>query len=935
MREYKVLKILNNFMIIFVFAILFILLNKSPIEATVANCAASGLYCIEPGSYVEGYWYFVKVDEDSGIRVCAPSGAGRREYDCTKDPDDSHCVCDGAVCGVNAYATEAACKADIGAGYRGTGGVGCCSSTRPCTPGCTPSCPEGTTGTDYDLGTVGADCRDDCGDLHTRTCYCIEAQCSDLSDLASWTETACSGDNCRIYDGNVPIPNNHEDCPDEQQKVCYVANNHKPEPPTGDDVTITPGDWTTISSQAQILEKSTTLAKILNIFIPTTQAQTPHLQEILGFTSTTHTGEVINNPVKVEAKYRDADGNDDLVALYFWASISDDSDARPPMGDSIVTETATINTQKDFGFMVLRDQDTGQWDKVYVPRSYDQYTTEPAQCVPNSDGTYKCFSNTGSSIVSDCLFCKNSVIIEHRDWVEAGTVGNSEPIIVEGQHPDTGDMVRLYDIQATDSPSENDLTTLTFYMGFDTLNDIILSGEYKITTLVDDKVSWTNNDVDWTYSNKNWSVDEVNPNEADISVTTDGVDESNISIHITAEDDLELGPIRLDACRKGGTQTDYIYIGSQGGRQYEMEDCDTVNFGGATPEDIHMDQGNSLLSNDIVNPSNSSYTPTLTDIALGLNEGGSITFYLTVMDEGGNWIQDTYIYRLGEWAVVKNGLVFGSTGVTSATRVFENDNVWQDAGQQKLEDYGFTESTVDLTDTALLGGESSYTSFLGFLERYMDNQTFKAASYPGIPISSAYIELMEAYSYKSYNLNDELNNIDKNIGGNISSYCAAGIDYCVISNIDDITINKGTTCDTKALISSKKDIIITPDFLNENEDDACILVAGGDIVIKNGDDLVGNIEYDTIEAFMVADNQIVIEGLDNSDGLRVEGGLVSFTKGSSYGSIENNRVMEPLHIRSMYPVIAIKNSAKYGMLSKSLFGSQIDIFKIEVGFKPY
>jgi hypothetical protein len=33
--------------------------------------------------------------------------------------------------------------------------------------------------------------------------------------------------------------------------------------------------------------------------------------------------------------------------------------------------------------------------------------------------------------------------------------------------------------------------------------------------------------------------------------------------------------------------------------------------------------------------------------------------------------------------------------------------------------------------------------------------------------------------------------------------------------------------------------------------------------------------------------------------------------------------------------LVVDNNSKYGMLSRALFGSQIDIYKTEVGFKPY
>jgi hypothetical protein len=37
----------------------------------------------------------------------------------------------------------------------------------------------------------------------------------------------------------------------------------------------------------------------------------------------------------------------------------------------------------------------------------------------------------------------------------------------------------------------------------------------------------------------------------------------------------------------------------------------------------------------------------------------------------------------------------------------------------------------------------------------------------------------------------------------------------------------------------------------------------------------------------------------------------------------------------VYPVLVIDNNSKYGLFGKDLFGSQINVFKSEIGFKPY
>jgi hypothetical protein len=67
--------------------------------------------------------------------------------------------------------------------------------------------------------------------------------------------------------------------------------------------------------------------------------------------------------------------------------------------------------------------------------------------------------------------------------------------------------------------------------------------------------------------------------------------------------------------------------------------------------------------------------------------------------------------------------------------------------------------------------------------------------------------------------------------------------------------------------------------------------------------------------------------------LIVEGALTAF-EDTDNTSVSNGREI-PWGPRTIYPVIAVNNNSKYGLLSRVLFGSQIDIYKTEVGFKPY
>ena len=389
-----------------------------------------------------------------------------------------------------------------------------------------------------------------------------------------------------------------------------------------------------------------------------------------------------------------------------------------------------------------------------------------------------------------------------------------------------------------------------------------------------------------------------------------------------------LSYVRVDACRSDPLINPPPTISSsKNAAAYTMQNCSSFSVA-----DITANSTNLLgTEGEFSEPFPSSYTPSGLVIDLNGNTGGSITFRITAMDNAGNFIYRDVVYALGEWAITTDGLVYGANGVSSTTRKLEDGGVW--SGSKLLTPpFSFLPLEADLTDQVLLGGNSSVTSFLGTLERYTDNQSFKAANFPGVYITSPYEELLMAYNAKKENPLLSYQEVqDPSISENLTALCSGDPkpEYCIVNNLEDTTITD-FVCDGKGLIMANGDITITPNITNSSESDACIFVSSGDIIINEGDDGSG---YDSINAYLIANGKIIINSDSNNDGLIIEGGLAAFGPTDTRG-IENSRQIEVLE-RNAYPVLAVNNNAKYGLLSKILFGSQIDIFKVEVGFKPY
>jgi hypothetical protein len=712
----------------------------------------------------------------------------------------------------------------------------------------------------------------------------------------------CPDETCRSVERSVPIPGAADSCPPEETKTCYVDND-EPEIPDIDN----PGNGLDV----EIILSGVSASTKQNLFqklVRKVQAQSSQ-DSILGYSSNTHTGTQLNNPLRVTAEFRDNDGVDDLQALYIWWSTSESKDFVTPnqLGDSAIGGKTQDNG--NFGFMITRHVN-GNWENLYRPYIDGGMTR----------------------------------------WVQEGTPSPTS-ITILGTNEQ-----QMLNISNITVASDANMLTLEFTMEFiweGSDYEKVLPANYNIWGLANDTTGFLPFDDDeviqdsggehWKDSGTNWEVDLEDPITTN-SLTTSNITETEIAVRFgVRDDDNDLARVRLDACRtvNEANPPDLIIDG----RTYDLLDCDDVNWGTHSPTDLNMESGNNLLGENPVNPSAQQYSISEPPLVVDLNgnENGSLTFYLTFMDEAGNWYQTIDILRLGEWVAVKDAFVFGLDGVSSATRVLDED--WDNNPLIKS-NYGFEYDKIDLTDEVLMGGHSSTSSFLGMLERTdpdLENGSFKVSRYSGVFLNSAYAELIDSYEDRiaedAISNYGEVTTIPPTLTGDILDQTeCSGKDYCILRREGNLTIDSGSECVGNGLIAVQGDLTIDPNFKNGSDSDRCILLVSGNVIIREGDHSGVNpkVDYDEIQAFIIAAGQIQIEYDAELDGLVVEGGLTTFNSSNLdiATSINNLRTID-LDYRNKHPVLAVKGNPKYGLLAKTLFGSQTDVFRVDIGFKPY
>jgi hypothetical protein len=618
--------------------------------------------------------------------------------------------------------------------------------------------------------------------------------------------------------------------------------------------------------------------------------------------------QIINNCTVIEIGIHKPFDPSSIITTKYGVILAEISSFTVPnrIADPAENLNGMTANNENFGFLVSKDE-SGNWTNIYRP---------------HIDG-------------------------ETRAWVQEDEPSpNSITILGSEEKP----MVEVNNINVIDTDQNTLNMNFNLVFLWDNDHEKVVNAQYYIWSLANDTVGFLpfdeSEDIEdsenefWNNSGMTWNIDLDKPiKESDLVVAS--LEENSVTITFGVEDEYSnLARVRLDACRTAGDQEtpDNLTIDS---RTYNLNYCDQVDWGTLNPTTLNMENGNDILGVNPINPNSPTYEingiDDVLEVNLGENSNGSITFYLTYMDEAGNWNQEHNIYRLGEWAAVRNAFVYGSRGVSSSTRILSQD--WTDNPLIKS-DYGFEYSTIDLTDQVLLGGSTVTTNFLRALEKHSDNSSFKAGFVPGVYINSPYLELMRAYEERMELIGTELNYEEVNLSTNslsndILSNCSLDPEFCILRKEGNLEISSNSICDGYGFIAATGDITIDPDFTNFGESSACIILANGNITIENGDNKSGsNVDYDVVEAFMIAGEEIVITADSAENGLIVEGGLAAFTPVSDKSSVYNQRKIN-LDFRIKYPVLAVVGNAEYGLLSNKLFGSQAFVSRIEVGYKPY
>jgi hypothetical protein len=638
---------------------------------------------------------------------------------------------------------------------------------------------------------------------------------------------------------------------------------------------------------------------------------------VYGYDSETHTGEELNNRVldsgesaktEVIANFSDQDGIEDLKALAIWWS-ADGSDFLAPdrLGD---LPTNGTKDNENFGIMIKRDVATDEFTEVYIP----DYSTN--------------YSWDKGGITSDTVYILGP---DGKRMVEISNFEITESEMVDGKY--TKIEVRFLIKFFTTNDADSHQVSTSSYDIYGAAYD-----ELGFVTLPDGKVILTADD--W-YKKDSWNVDLIDPRITGLSLVHN--DNNTVTVTVTGDDrddSMKVSTVRLDACITGvdAADADPLKIGTQ---EYVLRSCSENIM-----DRMDFSQSNSLLGDKGMNINAGSFNINQI-VDLQNNAKGSITFYLTVMDYAGNYEQNNanvppLILVLGDWFIVEDGLVFGGEGVESPTRSLTATVDW---AYSPLDI--FTKSLADITNHVLLGGQSVTPSDLGDLIHYNSTASFKASKYKGVYDSSVFDDLVNAYEAKSVNTKyGEKILTSSSISGNLLDSSNGNCnttqhDYCTLISSDNLSIEPAGSdpfeCNYQGLIIVNGDLDINTNFVNEGSDDACIILVSGNVNItipQNNN--VSDVDYDYIESFIIAGGEIKINEDTNNDGLYVEGGLVGLTTTpiSGNGSIANKRDIVPSKMQS-YPVIAVKCRSKYGLLARKLFGTPIDVFKTEVGFKPY
>lgn len=422
----------------------------------------------------------------------------------------------------------------------------------------------------------------------------------------------------------------------------------------------------------------------------------------------------------------------------------------------------------------------------------------------------------------------------------------------------------------------------------------------------------------------NWGIDLVNPVVHDIIQQT--ITQSESKITWGADDNISgIGRVVVNGYRAAEMQLDIAKL--------YLPLAYTINKGDISLNPIPQsgsDIGKYNDSNAWIFNNNGGETDMLN---IGNNREGHIYIYTTAYDNACNTNGTSEDINLNSWFATRGGTVYSQGNIYSEPKNVSEIEALDNIFNVKTL---MNKTLIDL-GTELLATRNSNISALIHSNESGAVRGFNL--YDSNNLKNYWFEqLLMKFNEKKTDLSP-LNAITTKV----SSECTG--QYCYYYANNDINVKStgpsAYVCDKPTIFISRGNINIEPDITSGNSYSGCIFVAGDSILISGGDHLSNGdkVEYDYMEGYLIANNQIIFlnadEGEDLRDGIEIFGSLVAM--GSSPVSGESAiSIRRSLQLYNQTnPAVVVTYDNKYSNMSTLFFGVEAPLYKQEVGFKPY
>jgi hypothetical protein len=444
-----------------------------------------------------------------------------------------------------------------------------------------------------------------------------------------------------------------------------------------------------------------------------------------------------------------------------------------------------------------------------------------------------------------------------------------------------------------------------------------LSGMYNIYGGSLDTHMINGNILDQSYYYKffNWGVDLVNPVTGDISQQIQDPINTNITWSNT---DVTSGIDKtvISAYRIGGLVFD----------QATLYNKSNISMGAKTLFSTIPGDSQIGLYNDSNTWQFSNNLGETDRLNIQTNERGEIALYVTTYDKACNTNGDNANVDLDPWFATRGGTVYSNGNISTSAKPVAGLPYLDGVFSPKT---GMNSNLIDL-GTELLSTRNTAVSNLLHSNSGATVATEKEDS--NNTKNAWYNRLLKKFDQYKPGLTELSSVLDT---------CTTG--KCYLYSPNDITIPEGYTCNNSILFISEKDIHINPNVQSDDSKlSGCIFLAKNNIYVDAGafkSSFGTKVQYDYIEGYLIADNQIIFPIADETETLRdaveIFGGMVAFgtnpTDGDSAISIQRNlRLYSQIN-----PTVVLTYDNKYSSISTIFFGTEYSLYKQEVGFKTF